>query len=223
MIGLPTADDVLAFWFGTAPIAAPRAAWFDKSDAFDAEVRACFLPLWEALCAGNADTWMDTPLEAIARIVVLDQFPRNMFRGAPRAFASDAAALHTARIVVAAGWDAELPTRFHRMFCYLPFEHSEVLAVQDESIRLFTRLRDQEGMPIHWCGRTSTATSSPASGASRIAMPCSGARRRPRRPSSWPSPGQRSRALRSRLLHDPGSRWVFGKARSRLVSMRRWR
>ncbi|AXV81151.1 DUF924 family protein [Ralstonia solanacearum] len=145
MIGLPTADDVLAFWFGTAPITAPRAAWFDKSEAFDADVRARFLPLWEALCTGNADSWMDTPLEAIARIVVLDQFPRNMFRAAPRAFASDAAALHTARIVVAAGWDAELPTRFHRMFCYLPFEHSEALAVQDESVRLFTRLRDQEG------------------------------------------------------------------------------
>ncbi|MEF9384732.1 DUF924 family protein [Ralstonia solanacearum species complex bacterium KE056] len=144
MIGLPTADDVLAFWFGTAPIAAPCATWFDRSDVFDADIRARFLPLWEALCAGAADTWMDTPLEAIARIVVLDQFPRNMFRGTPRAFASDAAALHTARIVVAAGWDAELPTRFHRMFCYLPFEHSEALAAQDESIRLFTRLRDQE-------------------------------------------------------------------------------
>ncbi|MEA9550223.1 DUF924 family protein, partial [Escherichia coli] len=71
----------------------------------------------------------DTPLEAIARIVVLDQFSRNMFRSSPRAFASDAAALQSAQIVVAAGWDARLPTRFHRAFCYLPFEHSEVLAV----------------------------------------------------------------------------------------------
>jgi uncharacterized protein (DUF924 family) len=88
---------------------------------------------------------MDTPLEAIARIVVLDQFPRNMFRGSPRAFASDAAALHTAQIVVAAGWDTELPTRHHRSFCYLPFEHSESLAAQDESIRLYTRLRDRDG------------------------------------------------------------------------------
>jgi uncharacterized protein (DUF924 family) len=77
--------------------------------------------------------------------VVLDQFSRNMFRGSARAFASDAAALHTAQIVVAAGWDAQLPTRHHRGFCYLPFEHSEALAMQDESIRLYTRLRDQDG------------------------------------------------------------------------------
>jgi uncharacterized protein (DUF924 family) len=68
-----------------------------------------------------------------------------MFRGSPRAFASDAAALHTAQIVVAAGWDTELPTRHHRSFCYLPFEHSESLAAQDESIRLYTRLRDRDG------------------------------------------------------------------------------
>ena len=145
MIGLPTADDVLAFWFGTAPLTDARAEWFKKSEAFDAEIRARFLPLWEALATGDADTWMDTPLEAIARIVVLDQFPRNMFRGSPRDFASDAAALHTAQIVVAAGWDTELPTRHHRSFCYLPFEHSESLAAQDESIRLYTRLRDRDG------------------------------------------------------------------------------
>lgn len=145
MIGLPTADDVLAFWFGTAPLTEARSVWFDKSDTFDAEIRTHFLPLWEALSTGEADTWMDTPLEAIARIVVLDQFSRNMFRGTARAFASDAAALHTAQIVVAAGWDMQLPTRYHRAFCYLPFEHSEALAAQDESIRLYTRLRDQEG------------------------------------------------------------------------------
>ncbi|WP_296222978.1 DUF924 family protein [Ralstonia sp. UBA689] len=145
MIGLPTADDVLAFWFGTAPLTEARPEWFDKSDAFDAEIRTRFLPLWEALSTGEANTWMDTPLEAIARIVVLDQFSRNMFRGTARAFASDAAALHTAQIVVAAGWDLQLPTRFHRAFCYLPFEHSEALAAQDESIRLYTRLRDREG------------------------------------------------------------------------------
>ncbi|CAJ0777597.1 hypothetical protein LMG7141_00646 [Ralstonia condita] len=145
MIGLPTADDVLAFWFGSVPLVDARPEWFTKSDAFDAEIRARFLPLWEALSAGGGDTWMDTPQEAIARIVVLDQFSRNMFRNTARAFASDAAALHTAQIVVAAGWDTQLPTRFHRMFCYLPFEHSEVPAMQDESIRLYTRLRDQEG------------------------------------------------------------------------------
>ena len=133
MIGLPTADDVLAFWFGNAPLIDARPEWFTKSDAFDAEIRARFLPLWEALSAGDADTWMDTPLEAIARIVVLDQFPRNMFRGTARAFASDAAALHTAQIVVAAGWDARLPTRHHRVFCYLPFEHSESLEDQERA------------------------------------------------------------------------------------------
>jgi uncharacterized protein (DUF924 family) len=138
-------NDKRARLVGMPSMPRTKTEWFTKSDAFDAEIRARFLPLWEALSVGEPDTWMDTPLEAIARIVVLDQFSRNMFRSSPRAFASDAAALQSAQIVVAAGWDARLPTRFHRAFCYLPFEHSEVLAVQDESIRLYTRLRDQEG------------------------------------------------------------------------------
>lgn len=143
MIGLPTADDVLAFWFGTAPIAAPCATWFDRSDAFDADIRARFLPLWEALCAGSADTWMDTPLEAIARIVVLDQFPRNMFRDSPKAYASDAQARGVAERAIARGFDRALP--FHqRSFLYLPFEHSEDIADQRRCVQLFRTLAEEQ-------------------------------------------------------------------------------
>lgn len=145
MIGLPTADDVLAFWFGNAPLLDARPEWFTKSDAFDAEIRARFLPLWEALSTGDADTWMDTPLEAIARIVVLDQFSRNIHRGTPRAFAADPKALALARRVVAAGWDAQLPSGHHRAFAYLPFEHDESVESQREAVRLCAGIRDEAG------------------------------------------------------------------------------
>jgi len=144
-------DDVLSFWFGSgADYGKRHRRWFEKEAVFDAEIKRHFLGLYETL-AGNGD-WLHAPKDCLARIVVLDQFSRNMFRGTARAFASDAAALHTAQIVVAAGWDAQLPTRHHRVFCYLPFEHSEALSAQDESIRLYTRLRDEEGDadPLIW-------------------------------------------------------------------------
>ena len=143
MIGLPTADDVLTFWFGNAPLIDARPEWFTKSDAFDAEIRARFLPLWEALSTGDADTWMDTPLEAIARIVVLDQFPRNMFRGDARSFATDDMALALARRMLDTGWDRQLPTPWHRVFCYLPFEHAETLDAQDISVQETVTLRQE--------------------------------------------------------------------------------
>ncbi len=147
---IPTADArrVLDFWFG-APASAgwdtTRAQWFTKSEAFDAGMREAFLPLWQAMHAGAHAGWAQSPLGACARIVVLDQMPRNIFRGDPRSFASDAQALEAARETVASGADRLLPTPFHRMFCYMPFEHSESLADQNEAVRLMTALRDESG------------------------------------------------------------------------------
>lgn len=127
-------DEVLRFWFGEgAERGKAHKRWFEKNATFDAEVRARFLPLYEALAVN--DDWLSRPDDCLARIVVLDQFPRNMFRGTPRAFAADAKALAAARHAVEKGFDRDmLPVE--RQFVYLPFEHSESLADQDRACEL---------------------------------------------------------------------------------------
>ena len=130
--------EVLDFWFG-APDSRerglPRKAWFEKSDAFDADVRR-FVPLWERAARGELDLWQATPLASLALIVVLDQFPRNMFRGTARAFSSDARALAAAMLAVDRAFDRVL-VEHERTFVYLPFEHAEDLAVQRRSLEVF--------------------------------------------------------------------------------------
>ncbi|WP_316148857.1 DUF924 family protein [Cupriavidus sp. BIC8F] len=136
------------FWFGQPGSAAwntERPQWFTKSDAFDAQIRTNFLSDWQVACDGAPDDWSVTPEGACARVVLLDQFPRNMFRNDPRSFGSDAQALPLARRIVATGMDRKLPTDYHRMFCYMPFEHSEALEDQDEAVRLMTQLRESSG------------------------------------------------------------------------------
>ena len=136
------ARSVLDFWFG-APDASdygqPREAWFRKDDAFDAAIRMRFAALVERAIAGALAHWQRTPLEALAEIVVLDQFPRNAWRGTPRAFAGDRRALAAARALVAAGSDRGL-LGVQRQFAYLPFEHAEDRAMQEEAMRLFAGL-----------------------------------------------------------------------------------
>ena len=126
--------EVLEFWFG-APRGARRKAWFEKDPAFDARIRERFLPLHEALARGEHAQWLDDAEACLARIVVLDQFPRNMVRGTPLAFATDALALRSARHGLAQGYDRRL-LPVERMFVYLPFEHSEVLADQERACEL---------------------------------------------------------------------------------------
>lgn len=132
------ASEVLQFWFGDTP-GARRKEWFTKDPAFDADIRARFLGLHEAAAHDELGTWKDTAESALALIVLTDQFPRNMFRGEARAFATDALALATARHFIASGWDRTL-SPVERMFAYLPFEHSEVLADQERSLELFAPL-----------------------------------------------------------------------------------
>lgn len=145
------AREVLDFWFGLPGTPAwnvSRREWFAKSDAFDATIRERFLLPWQDAQDANddaEDNWSVTPEGACARIVLLDQFPRNMFRGDPRSFATDGKALELARRMLDMGWDRELPTPWHRMFCYLPFEHAEALSDQDVSVREFSRLREDTG------------------------------------------------------------------------------
>jgi uncharacterized protein (DUF924 family) len=141
-VALASWAEVLEFWFGAhdrPEFGRPRACWFQKSDAFDALVRDRFLSTHEAAAAGALDAWAARPLSALALAVVLDQFPRNMFRGSPRAFATDARALALAREAVAQRFDdVLLPVQ--RWFVYLPFEHAEDLDAQRGSLRLFERL-----------------------------------------------------------------------------------
>ncbi len=133
-------DEVLRFWFEeTRP-----KQWFEKDEAFDAEVRAalprrCTRP-WPRSrarrCSSDART-------ALAAVIVLDQMPRNMFRGSPRAFATDAKALGIADAVIARGFDAGL-TKDERLFCYLPFEHAEDSAAQVRCVALMSALGDAD-------------------------------------------------------------------------------
>jgi uncharacterized protein (DUF924 family) len=133
---------VLDFWFG-APDSRERGTsrklWFRKSDAFDAEVRERFHTTWEAAFRGDLQRWQATPLAGLALVIVLDQFPRNMFRGTPRAFASDGPALVAAGNLAARGFDRVL-SPVERSFAYLPFEHAEDLVSQRRSLELYRPL-----------------------------------------------------------------------------------
>lgn len=152
MSSVKTARDVLDFWFGTPGAAiwnTARKEWFTKRDDFDATIRDAFLPTWQAAHdgahQGAPEDWSTTPEGACARLILLDQFPRNMFRGDPRSFATDPQAQALARRMLAQGWDRELPTPWHRMFCYLPFEHAESPEAQEIAVREYTALREATG------------------------------------------------------------------------------
>jgi uncharacterized protein (DUF924 family) len=142
----PRIGEVLAFWFG-----APgdphhdktRPQWFRKDDAFDAEIRRRFARLIDEALAGALEAWRASIAGALAYIVTLDQFTRNTYRGTAKSFAGDAQALAAARALVASGADRMLPG-VRRQFVYLPFEHAEDLAMQNESMRLFTALGADE-------------------------------------------------------------------------------
>jgi uncharacterized protein (DUF924 family) len=150
------ATDVLEFWFGAS--GSPehgqvRDFWFTKSDANDVLVRERFGPMLESALRGELDGWGGTPHGALALIVVLDQFSRNIHRDTPRAFEGDAAALVLAAKLVDGGGDRAL-VPVERWFAYMPFEHSESLLHQYESVRLFEQLA-QAGLeaPLSWARR----------------------------------------------------------------------
>jgi uncharacterized protein (DUF924 family) len=140
------AAEVLAYWFGAAPsLAERRRLWFGKDPATDAEIRRRFEVLHQAALAGSLDAWLAAPESALALVVVLDQFPRNMYRDTPAAFAADAKARACARRVLEQGWDRQLAP-LQRLFLYLPFEHSEDLADQHLSVKLFAALDTEAGL-----------------------------------------------------------------------------
>ena len=136
------AQNVLDFWF--LPPDKPghgqsRMEWFRKDDGYDAQIRERFGALIDAAIGGGLREWEATPHGALARLIVLDQFTRNVYRGTPRAFAGDAQALALAVALTQAGQDGQLPPML-RAFVYLPFEHAEDLAMQARAVELFQLL-----------------------------------------------------------------------------------
>lgn len=133
---------VLDFWFlpaGHAEYGAYREAWFKKDAAFDEEIRLRFRRDLEIAVTGGYDHLAGTPPQALAAVVILDQFSRNLFRGQARAFAGDSRAHAIADTAIRAGLDqALLPVQ--RLFLYLPFEHSETLADQARCMALYRSL-----------------------------------------------------------------------------------
>jgi len=133
--------DVLRFWFEEA---GPKR-WFRASDAFYQLCRERFLGTLEAAARGECWTWRQTPEDSCAEIIVLDQFSRNLFRGAARAFAQDGMALVLAQEAVAGGADQTMNDD-QRYFTYMPFMHSESLLIHDEALRLFRALGNEEAL-----------------------------------------------------------------------------
>lgn len=140
MSDVVTPETVLAFWRAAGP-----DKWFSKNDAFDAEIRSRFLPTYEAAAAGKLASWEDKVESALALVIALDQFPRNMFRGDKRAFAADPLARQVADRALARGFDQQLPPA-ERTFFYLPFEHSENLADQERCLTLYRALGNAENL-----------------------------------------------------------------------------
>ncbi len=148
------ASQVLDFWFGAESSperGRAREVWFRKDRAFDESIRARFGAAVEAALAGAYGEWDATPEGTLARVLLLDQFTRNLYRDTPRAFAGDAGALAAAETAVARGFDRALDP-FGRWFLYLPFEHAEDAGMQHRSLALYGELAQATGdaTPLDW-------------------------------------------------------------------------
>lgn len=141
---MSSAEAILTFWFGQpdeSEYGKSRKIWFTKDPAFDREIRDRFYEDYKLAAAGTLDHWRELPQSCLALIILLDQFPRNMFRGQPQAFATDPQALAAAQYAVERGFDQQL-LPVQRWFVYLPFEHSENLEHQNQCVALYQQLSD---------------------------------------------------------------------------------
>ncbi|MEP5764662.1 MAG: DUF924 family protein [Halieaceae bacterium] len=137
---------ILQFWFGeldTDGLAAPgrNKLWFQSTPADDRQIEEEFGDNVARAISGALDHWSESADGLVALILLLDQFPRSIYRGTPRAFSGDAKALLLCRAAVSAGIDSDMPS-IHRVFLYIPFEHAEDLQAQDEGVACFDRLLD---------------------------------------------------------------------------------
>jgi uncharacterized protein (DUF924 family) len=133
-----SAEDVLAFW-----LAAGGERWFEDDEAFDVAIRDRFAAIYEDAAAGLLSDWENWPEGALALVIVLDQFPRNMFRNSARSYATDARARAVAGRAIARGFDQQIAMPA-RAFFYLPFEHSEDLADQNRAVVLMRETGDAD-------------------------------------------------------------------------------
>jgi len=141
--------EILDFWFGREDepgYGEFRDVWFQKNEDFAREVQTRFHEDYERAAGGELDGWRDEARSALALVILLDQFPRNMFRGDGRTHATDTKALETAEYAIERALDRELPA-FQRMFLYMPFMHSENVEAQRRSVELFERLAAEDGAP----------------------------------------------------------------------------
>ena len=132
------AESILDFWFAPEPGSEAgrfRSRWFIPNPEFDRLCKARFLTSYEDAAHGRLEDWRNEPRSCLALVLLLDQFPRNMFRDTARAFKTDAKARELSRHAIASGFDRQL-SPIKRMFFYLPLEHSENLEDQLESMRL---------------------------------------------------------------------------------------
>jgi uncharacterized protein (DUF924 family) len=140
MTAIKSAEDVLAFWKQAGP-----DKWYRKDEAFDRTIHDNFLTTYEAAAEGRLEAWRSNPDSALALVIVLDQFPRNMFRNNARAWAADPLARKVASQAVMRGFDQAVEPEL-RAFFYLPFMHSEELEDQDYCVELCRALGDAENL-----------------------------------------------------------------------------
>jgi uncharacterized protein (DUF924 family) len=138
MTTIKTDDDVLAFWKQAGP-----DKWYKKDDAFDQAIRDNFLATYEAAAEGRLSAWQSSADSALALVIVLDQFPRNMFRDSPRAWATDPLARDVADSAIDRGFDQAIDKDL-RAFFYLPFMHSEDIDDQDYCVELCRALGNED-------------------------------------------------------------------------------
>jgi uncharacterized protein (DUF924 family) len=137
---IKSADDVFAFWTKAGP-----DKWYKKDDDFDRTIHDNFLATYEVAAEGRLSPWQNEPASALALVILLDQFPRNMFRGSPRAFAADPLARDVADSAIARGFDKAVD-RILRAFFYLPFMHSERIEDQEYCVELCRALGDEDNL-----------------------------------------------------------------------------
>ena len=136
-----SADEVIEFWFAEEN----KKRWFKSSTEFDDRIRQNFEDLWRAASRGELQHWRQTPLRALALVIVLDQFPLNMYRGKPESYLTEAASRDVARYALARGFEHEFDNE-QKLFLFLPFMHSEDPDDQETSVRLFS----DAGMEARW-------------------------------------------------------------------------
>jgi uncharacterized protein (DUF924 family) len=139
-VPIASANEVVSFWRD-----AGHERWYKSDPDFDREIRERFLESHEAAAAGQLTEWRQSPEGALALLILLDQFPRNMFRGTPRAFATDPLAREIADRAISQGFDQKVDAKMQSFF-YLPFMHSEKLADQERCLALYNAADHDEGI-----------------------------------------------------------------------------